>query len=101
MDIHPHRRIFISEIVRQFSIWHQVKPHQSHVLASFPSVLSFATVPSSPRCHGPFPTPALAPSTPPDRKSASSASKTVDSSRLASPPWPLPLLSADRLQRPG
>src|SRR5579859_138800 len=30
VDVHPHRRILVPEIVRQFRVWHQVEPHQLH-----------------------------------------------------------------------
>ena len=30
MDVHPHRRVGVPEIVRQFRVGHQVEPHQLH-----------------------------------------------------------------------
>ena len=30
VDVHPDRRVFLAEIVRQFGVGHQVEPHEAH-----------------------------------------------------------------------
>src|ERR1700730_5622674 len=35
MDVHPYRGMLLAEILRQFGIGHQVKPHQLHGRSSW------------------------------------------------------------------
>ena len=34
VDVHPHRRMLLTEVVRQLGVRHQVEPHEFHALGA-------------------------------------------------------------------
>src|SRR5690348_4887779 len=40
MDVHPHRRVLVTEPIRQLGVGHQVEPHQAHGTTLFLFVMA-------------------------------------------------------------